>query len=1008
MARPLRTAASGFALAAILASACAPETRAQAAGGIRGSIYDADFDVPLDGVRVTVIEAQATALTAEDGTFLFDRLEPGSYTLTYAKSGFERQVRSGVVVTPGRLTDASLDLASEVIEMEELIVTGTDFLASSEIGALEIRAASVTLQDSISSELISRAGASDVAGALKLVVGASIVEGKYATVRGLSDRYTGTTLNGIRIPSADPRRRAVQVDLFPTGTVENVTVTKTFTPDLQGDFTGGGVDIQTKSVPENLVLNVSASVGWNSLATGEEEFLTYRGAGVGTFAQDGGGRDLPTEALQLPGLPRYSANPSQEDRDAAEAYHRAVTAFAPTMGVSRRRPGSDRSLKLVAGNRFELGDGLVLGLLGGLSWSHSYSFYEDAVNDNAIVSGPAAPLTSDKPRRDSRGKEEVIVGALANVVLQHGVDHELSLRFLRNQSAEDEARFQVQNPDEQTVEQNQALHYTERSVQSLQLGGRHGLLREALRLGGGEPKGLDLRWVLASNSTRQYEPDLRFFRNIFDTENLGAQVPSNSTDAQNTRRIWRDIDESNTQLKLDFDLPFTAWNGRDGRIRWGAFVDDTEREYEQSSFTYQFQRQFGSLFDPVVAENLGCSRFAGEEPDELWTDHFSDCVGYATNDPPAPNQLLWVLVPLGNDVDYAGAQRIEAAYAMGEIPLHPRVTLTAGARIESTKLAIDPSNDEFGTVEVIRQESGGARVINRVAQEEAAARIEDERWLPAVNATWEILPNMKLRASWSRTLARPTFRELAPVATEEFLFGDEFLGSPDLRLSSIENQDLRWEWFRRPGEVLAVSVFRKKLRDPIELLSFSASNRSFIQPVNFERGEVFGFELEARTGLDLFWKKLAGLSLGVNYTFLETEVEVPQVEQDSLASFGLEEPTRRLQGQPEYIFNFSLTYDNEPLKLSAGLFYNLVGETLLTGAARGVEDGSPNVFEKSHGTLDLKVSRRFNHRFSLALRAQNLLTPNRRTVYRKPDGDESPKTDRETALEVSISVSWKF
>ena len=128
--------------------------------------------------------------------------------------------------------------------MEELVVSGADLLSSSEFGLLDIRAASVSIQDAVSAELIRKAGASDASDALKLVVGASVNEGKYATVRGLSDRYTGTTLNGVRVPSADPRRRAVQVDLFPTGTIDSVTVTKTFQPDLQGDFTGGGVDLR--------------------------------------------------------------------------------------------------------------------------------------------------------------------------------------------------------------------------------------------------------------------------------------------------------------------------------------------------------------------------------------------------------------------------------------------------------------------------------------------------------------------------------------------------------------------------------------------------------------------------------------------------------------------------------------------------------------------------------------------------------------------------------------------
>ena len=221
---------------------------AQEAGGgaLRGTVLDAEFQVPLAQVRVTVVEALLTTETSEAGTFVFESVPPGVYTLALAKSGYDRLTRPDVLVTSGNLTDLRVEMVAEVFEMEEMVVTGTNLLAGTEFEALELRAESVSLQDAISSELNFKAGVSDFSGALRLVVGASVVEGKYATVRGLSDRYTGTTLNGITVPSADPRKRAVQIDLFPSGSLDGVTVTKTFTPDLQGDFSGGGVDIVSK------------------------------------------------------------------------------------------------------------------------------------------------------------------------------------------------------------------------------------------------------------------------------------------------------------------------------------------------------------------------------------------------------------------------------------------------------------------------------------------------------------------------------------------------------------------------------------------------------------------------------------------------------------------------------------------------------------------------------------------------------------------------------------------
>ena len=555
------------------------------------------------------------------------------------------------------------------------------------------------------------------------------------------------------------------------------------------------------------------------------------------------------------------------------------------------------------------------------------------------------------------------------------------------------------------MEQNQSLHYTERRVGSWQLAGDH-----KLDVGLADGRRLQLNWFGAYNFTKQDEPDVRFFRNTFNYDSLSGTMPSNSTDAQNTRRIFRNIEETDTQGSVDAALPFLQWTGTEGRIKAGLFLDKSDRTYTQRSFTYTFPNQFGSIFDPKVNQNRSYSSFTASRPGQLWTDVFldPDRIGLAWNEPPAPNQLLWVITPLGDDVDYTGQQAINALYAMGEVPLTPHLRLTAGARYETTSLSVDPVNPVRGTVEIINVLPTGDREVVTVPQEEAASEISQADLLPALGATWEITAGMNLRASWSRTIARPTFRELAPVATEEFIFGDEFIGNPDLVLSRIVNSDLRWEWFPGPGDVLAVSAFYKKLTNPIELISFSAGGRTFVQPVNFEEGTVRGAEIEAHVSLDRLHPALRGLGVGANYTYINSEVAVPLSEQESLAAFALDEPTRRLQGQPAYLFNASVTYDNDPSGTSAGVFFGRVGETLETGAARGSDDGTPNTFNEPYDTLDVKVSQKLGKGFTLSLKGANLLKPVRLSVYRTPQGDELVHEERATGAVFGVSAAWSW
>ncbi|HZM69112.1 MAG TPA: TonB-dependent receptor [Candidatus Cryosericum sp.] len=989
-------------------------------GAIRGTVSDKDFDVPLAQVRVTLLEAFLSTQSGTDGTFLFERVPPGTYTLAFTKDGYQRQVVPEVVVNAGGLTEIRTRLSLEVTEMEEVVVTGQDLLGDTEVGLLDIRADAAMVQDAISSEIMTKSGATDVAGALKFVVGASVAQGKYATVRGLSDRYTGTTLNHVRIPSADPRRRAVQVDLFPTGTIENVTVTKTFTPDLEGDFTGGGIDIQTKSIPEEGLFSTSFGVEYNSQATGNEDFLTYEGGGVEFLGIAGSDRALPEEARHdLPVLPtpKPAALTPQEIQN-GETWDRFIRSFDPVMGVSHEAPGPNYSFSVVGGDRFDQGEGKTVGLLGALTYTHKYDFYEGGQNNTYAVSDPSQPLILGQPQLDSAGLDEVLVGLLGSFVYQASPQHEYGFRLVANQSAEDVSRFQTSG--DTLVQQNQALHYTERTVASGQLHGKHAWPEVGF-------KELRLEWYAAYNITGQDEPDVRFFRNTFDTTRMEFLKPSNLNDADITRRIFRNVGEAGPQAAVDLTLPFDQWTKLEGRIKAGAFYDQTDRDYTQDTFVYHFVT--APAANAAIVANNEYAKYTATRPGELWTDVFlnperiglamnrcqppNQAVNLRTVNPPcaAHNQLLWYLDPQpAIDVDYTGDQSVSALYAMGDLPLSPSVRVIGGARYEKTEMLVQPENDK-NRIELIELQPSGGHTIVAATNAEAEAEIDEASILPSLGVVYEIVPQMNLRASWGRTLARPTFRELSPVATEEFLAGDEFVGNVDLALSSITNYDLRWEWFRKPGEVLAASLFYKELTDPIELVSFVTSGRNFVQPVNYERGEVRGAEIEARLPLGGFAEALEGLAVGANYTVIDSEVDVPEVEQQGLTKYGLDEPTRRLQGQPENLFNASLSYDSERFGISTGLFYNVLGETLVTGAAAGESGGVPNAFETSYRTLDFTYSQKLvrgTTDLSLTLKAKNILQPERESVYRSPDGQEVIKTLRDTALLYGLSFALKW
>lgn len=755
-----------------------------------------------------------------------------------------------------------------------------------------------------------------------------------------------------------------------------------------------------------------------------------RGGGLSSSGFAGDERSLPDlvrRTTEFPAFPTPAANPTEESIAAAQFFDAYTRAFEPVMGVSRANDtGYNQGFSLVAGNRFELGErGGVFGLIGSLTYSHKYDYYEDATNNRATQSGADTGIAIVTPRTDAQGSEEILEGLLLNAVYQPRPEHEYSLRWIANHSAEDTARFQVQPIGQTTVDQNQALRYSERTVDSRQLHGKDAFPGVMKTFVNDAFSDIELDWTISANSTLQDEPDQRFFRNVYDSETFNSTRPPNITDPDVTRRIFREIEEENVQGILHVKVPFRL-AGREGEIRAGLYREDTDRTFRQRSFVYTFPTQFGNaFFNTVVQRNQGLQFYTADGPGILWTDVFldPDRIGLSADPcvPPqtpftfgaacaARNQLLWTIRRSQEDVNYDGEQTISAHYWMVDLPLGPRrFKLTAGARHETTEISIDPFNELSGLVQlIVRTENGAGEIF--VPQEEGRAEIRDTALLPSVTLTYDVVKDMRLRAAWSRTIARPTFRELAPVATEEYLAGDQFVGNPELQLSDIENYDLRWEWFRRPGEVLAASIFRKDIENPIELLSFTTGNTAYIQPVNYETGELEGWEVEGRTALDFIWKGLAGIQIGANYADLRTSVDVPLEEQESLAAYGLEQESRSLQGQPEYLFNANLTWDWERAGLSVGVFWNDTGETLLTGAARGPTDGNPNVFQARRSTLDAKITKdfKFGPTFSVSLKGSNLTEADIEEFYRGPDGQEVLKVLRPGAMRVSLSGSVKW
>ena len=1140
-------------------------------GGIRGAVTDKEFDVPLGDASVWISGTDARTKTDETGHFAVYNLSPDAYTVIIEKDGFERVVKSDVVVTSGSMTSLSVSLPGEYVDMQEIVVRpltldrSSDFMSefttdfdsalalalTSEIELMNLRAEEVGIMNAIGSEFMSKAGAGTAAEAMKLVSGATVANDKYAVIRGLSDRFVNTRVNGIAMPTADPDVRAVQLDLFPSALLDSVRVYKTFTPDLPGDTSGGSVDIVTRRIPAGLVLEFKSGVSYNSQATGNDKFLVSP-EGVDYFGTDEGDRKQVLQNGEVPDVdtdPRggFFQDLSPEEEAKARLLDRQTRQLSPHFGVTRDSAPVNHSWGLTYGDRLEFGDKTAVGWLMTGTYKNSFS-YDDSGTDRFLVGGGVDPESRKNLRVDEgfgipeesgespndldpdqwkveAGKEKVRWGVGGLLGFEHG-EYSLSLSYLRTQNTEDEASLRFDDEtNSASIWVDQSLIYTERTLESLQLRGSMPLafIPEGYMLGidWKKPK---VDGAIARNEATQNQPDRRFFLGNFNP-NIGVwgppRVPKNFAE-----RSWREIEEENDYLHVDLTWPFAVGvDEREGEIKGGVSINETTRSYEQDTFIYESPNIAGSI-SPF--RNSPAGSFT-----ELWTDVFleSERLGYP---PPigagvefsdlVDNEVNWVIQPFTDDVDYKGTMDISAQFVMAEVPVLSWLTLVGGMRWEKTEIstrmsASDGDDDDVrvlnvrarpdrpqfqtagdqsefaldifgGTEEEVKSNVSNLSVEEILDElpvgtppEQAAffketladdgkvtlgeladTDIDQTDILPAVGIIIEPFANttnpfakVKLRANWSQTIARPTFKEISPVAQQDHLNGQRFAGNPNLQISQLDNYDLRLEWIPGiHGMLYSVSAFYKDIDDPIDNAQRPAGgSQPFVIPFNFESGEVKGLEFEIRQDLDPIadwledldfelymdfgrlgdWSAfyfgrwihfLDGFSFGLNYTVLEATIEVPQRDQERIAQvinssdgdsspgtgldpndFDLDE--RPMKDQPEYLLNLFLLYDLEKTGTSFGIFFNRSGDTLLAGEDANGADYIGNRIAKPFNTLDISLSQKFWQNWKFSFKVENILNPEIEEVWRSefvPGEPVASSSKKGVTYSFSLGAKW--
>jgi outer membrane receptor protein involved in Fe transport len=878
--------------------------------------------------------------------------------------GYAKLNVTDVVVEEGSAIKIDLILLPETYETEEVVITAR-ILEDNEASMLKLRQRSNSVSDAISSELISRSGSNNAADAMTKVTGASVVSGKYVYIRGLGERYSSTHLNGAELPSSDPDKKSFNMDLFPSGVLDNIVTIKSFTPDKPGNFSGGIVDIGTKSYPDKFTFKLSSSSSYNNTSSFNDKFLTYSGSRLDWLGMDDGSRKLP-KILSNPDLVIPTSSTARFNEEEAQLIDDISKSFIPEMNPGIKSAPLNQSYSFTIGDNISFLD-MPLGFLGSLSYNRNYSFYENGISGRWKLTGDVNTIESlDELQylNDSKGSDEVDWGGLVTFNLKPHNAHEIGTSIIYTQSGQSTARFLEGRWGEQFNEnpnaffQTRVLSFTERNLQSYQLHGKHSF--EDLY-------GLGVNWSGTISKTSQEEPDARYFSNHYAIQNYqGRDTINYSILAANyalPSRYFRNMNEDGRGMNIDLSLPFKNWNSDNAKFKFGGSFFEKDRAFTERRFEYKLEgvRYHGDAESFFSHENVGVLRYDSLRNRYIFGSYISE-----SPDPRGGN--------------YDGYEKVSAIYGMVELPIFPSLRFIGGARYEISKM------DVYG-----QNQSGF---------------LDDKDLLPSLNFIWQLTDNMNLRTSYGKTLARPNFREKAPYANYNFAADFIFIGNPDLKRTLIDNYDLRWEWFLRPGEIIAVSGFYKYFQNPIErvinVLFASEGGEVFYE--NIDEANVMGLEFEFRKRLDEVHDLLSNFSLGTNVSIINSTVNIPEGELAVIKAVDPNaESTRQLQGQSPYIINLELGYDNPVSGTNVSLFYNVFGDRL----AEISIGGTPDIFERSRPMLDFMAAQTVFSNFNLRLSVKNILNSSYKLTH-EFKGAEYIRTEYKTGTSVSVGIGYSL
>lgn len=940
-------------------------------GTLRGTVYDDATGESLVGVTLIIPGTTLGTITDLDGQFSIE-LPAGTVDIQLSYISYSSLQLKNVQVIANQVTVLNnLRLKESTMEINEVTISA-ELVRTTEMALQTVKRKSAVMMDGISAGRMAQTGDATAVEAVKRVTGVSVEGGKYVYVRGLGDRYTKTTLNGVSIPGLDPDRNSLQLDIFPANLINNMVIIKNFSADLPADFTGGLMDIETKDFPEKKMLSASLSVAYNPAMHLNSNFLDYSGSGTDWLGFDNGTRALPA-------LARSNSIPTPVSGASRESVTNFIQSFNPELAATKTFSWTDLSAGFSLGNQLNLKkNDAKLGYIFSLSYKSDYKYYSDVEYGEyqRIKDADTYELQQANLQVGSMGERGVLLGMLGGVAYKtQRSKYKLMLLHLQNGDRK-AGKFMIYNNSEAVGQSGYTassdnLEYNQRSLTNLLFSGSHRPSQS----------GWEINWKLSPVFSISNDPDIRKTAFTFTDRDTLFMAGAGG----NPARIWRYLNEFNGTAKIDVSKKFDMM-GAESTLRFGASEILKYRSYEILFYDIQF---FGSQNWTTADANQVLL------PQNIYPNKPNSIYYQSGNANPNPNE-------------YQSNVQNTAAYISNEWQPFGWLKTVLGLRAEYYQQRHTGRDQRYASGDHVN----GKNLDNEIV-------LESIDFFPSINLIFTIQEMQNLRFSYSRTIARPSFKELSfaqildPVSNRIFNGSLFVYGDWDGKLTEtrIDNLDLRWELFQEKDQMYSLSLFYKFFDRPIELVRIPEQQTSTeYQPRNVGDGRLLGLEFEFRKGMQFLGKSFENFSINGNLTLAQSSVEMTETEYQSRKSYEKTGETigrtRAMAGQSPYVVNAGFVYEDDKKVWNAGIFYNVKGRTL-TLVGGGL---FPDIYQEPFHSLNLSIGKQFgkDQRSAVDIKFNNLLNEKVESNYQSFQAASALYSSYNPGMTVSVGYSYRF